>query len=344
MTQTMIGRAAPATEGTLSRLSNFMANRGFVLAFGIILPVAVYIVFVGWPILFNVYLSFTKWNGLAPDVIFVGFDNYVRLFGDPGFRGAFLNSLKWALLALSIHLFIGLTLSIVLHSGRVYFPAFFRSLIFLPFTMSLVTVGLMFSLILSPGFGVLDALLRGVGLEGLIRTWLGDYDVTIFVLIIIDAWAYLGIPLMMFHAGLSAINTELFDAARVDGAKRVATGLARHAAEPQAGHPHRDHAVDHPVAQDLRPGLGHDRRRSRRRHLGPWSLHVRHQLPSQRFRLRRYHRRGHALVQRRLRFDLSPGSCPQCSGLIAFAACSSDVLSRRLWSPRSRYCGSSRRF
>ncbi|MBU1175734.1 MAG: sugar ABC transporter permease [Alphaproteobacteria bacterium] len=213
-----IGLRSQVRETFLSKLADFMANRGFVLVFGIILPVAVYVVFVGWPILFNIYLSFTKWNGLAPDVVFVGIDNYIRLINDPGFRQAFFNSLKWALLALSIHLGIGLTLSILLHSGRVDFPAFFRSLIFLPFTMSLVTVGLMFSLILSPGFGVLDALLRGVGLEGLIRTWLGDYDITIYVLIIIDAWAYLGIPLMMFHAGLSAINTELFDAARVDGA------------------------------------------------------------------------------------------------------------------------------
>ena len=214
--QVLTSDAPPDTLA--SRFAEYASGRGFVLGFGIILPVAVFAVFVGWPILFNIYLSFTKWNGLSPDAAFVGFENYLRLFGDPGFRSAFLNSLTWAVLALSFHLVVGLVLAIVLHSGRVYFPNFFRSLIFLPFTMSLVTVGLMFSLILSPGFGIVDEALRAVGLEALIRPWLGDYDITLYVLILIDAWAYLGIPLMLFHAGLAAIDSELFDAARVDGA------------------------------------------------------------------------------------------------------------------------------
>jgi ABC-type sugar transport system permease subunit len=96
--------------------------------------------------------------------------------------------------------------------------------------MSLVAVGLMYSLILSPGFGAFDQVLRAVGLGGLVRTWLGDYNVTLYVLILIDCWAYTGVPLMLFHAGLGAIDPELFDAARLDGANNLQ--IIRHVIVP----------------------------------------------------------------------------------------------------------------
>ena len=191
----------------------------FIFGFGVALPLLVYAVFVGYPIIYNIYLSLTNWNGLSSKVPFVGFANYERLMHDPSFWNAFVNTVVWSVISLVINIVVPMALAIILASGRIFAPTLFRSLLFLPVTMSLVAVGLMYSLILSPGFGAFDQALRAIGLGAFVRTWLGDYNITLYVLIIIGCWAYIGVPLMLFHAGLGSIDPELFDAARLDGAK-----------------------------------------------------------------------------------------------------------------------------
>jgi ABC-type sugar transport system permease subunit len=192
-----------------------------IYGLGVAAPLLVYALFVGYPVVSNVYLSLTRWNGLSPTVPFVGLGNYVGLASDPGFRLALINTALWSALSLVIHIVVPIGLAIVLFSGRVFAPTLFRALLFVPVTMSLVAVGLMYSLILSPGFGIVDQAFRSVGLGGLVRTWLGDYDITLYVLILIDCWTYIGVPLMLFHAGLGSLDPHLVDAARIDGASPV---------------------------------------------------------------------------------------------------------------------------
>ena len=201
-----------------------------IYGLGVLLPLFVYAVFVGYPIVYNAYLSLTRWNGLSPTIPFVGLDNYLRLASDPGFRLALINTALWSVISLVIHIVVPMALAIILFSGRIFGPTLFRSLLFVPVTMSLVAVGLMYSLILSPGFGAFDQVLRAVGLGGLVRTWLGDYHITLYVLILIDCWAYIGVPLMLFHAGLGAIDPNLVDAARLDGAS--SPQIVRHVIVP----------------------------------------------------------------------------------------------------------------
>jgi ABC-type sugar transport system permease subunit len=213
--------------------SRFFSKRAATYGLGIGLPLAIYAVFIGYPIIYNIYLSFTRWNGLSPHIQFIGLDNYFRMLSDQNFTLAFFNTLQWAGIALVMHVGLGMALAILLFSGIVYFPTLLRSLLFLPMTLSLVAVSLMFSLILSPNFGVVDQMLNAVGLSASIRPWLGDWNLTLYILILIDAWAYLGIPLMLFHASLGGLDPVLFEAARLDGA----TGwqIARYVIIPALG-------------------------------------------------------------------------------------------------------------
>lgn len=199
----------------------FWANfrkHAFVWLGGVAAPLAVFAIFAGYPILYNLLLGFTKWNGLSREIKPIGLHNYIELARDPIFILSLLNSLKWTLLTLAFSVGLGFSLATVFFLGRVYFPSLYRSLIFLPVTVSLVAIGIMFSLILSPDFGLLDQSLRVLGLGGLPRPWLGDYHTALYVLIGVGIWAYMGVPLMLFHAGLSEIDPELLDAARLDGA------------------------------------------------------------------------------------------------------------------------------
>lgn len=185
---------------------------------GLVVPLIVFAIFAGYPVLYNLFLSFTKWNGLSPEIKPIGLNNYIELGRDPIFILSLVNTLKWTILSLIFSLGLGLSLAIILFLGKVYFRGLFRSLIFVPVTMSLVATGIMFSLILSPDVGLLDQILRALQLSRLIRPWLGDYHTALYVLIAIGVWGYVGIPLMLFHAGLNELDPELLDAARLDGA------------------------------------------------------------------------------------------------------------------------------
>ncbi len=198
----------------------------FISLWGLVVPLIVFAIFAGYPILYNLFLSFTKWNGLSREIKPIGLNNYIELGKDPIFVLSLVNTLKWTILTLIFSLGLGLSLSIILFLGKVYFRGLFRSLIFVPVTMSLVATGIMFSLILSPDFGLLDQTLRALQLDWLIRSWLGDYHTTLYVLIAIGVWGYVGIPLMLFHAGLNELDPELLDAARLDGASDLQ--IARH--------------------------------------------------------------------------------------------------------------------
>ncbi len=115
-------------------------------------------------IVYNIYLSLTSWNGLSPKVPFVGFANYARLLHDPSFWNAFVNTVLWSVISLVINIVVPMTLAIILASGRIFVPTLFRSLLFCRVTMSLVAIGLMYSLILSPGSRRLRSGLRAMGL------------------------------------------------------------------------------------------------------------------------------------------------------------------------------------
>ena len=84
--------------------------------------------------------------------------------------------------------------------------------------MSLIAVGLMFLLILNPIFGAFDTLLRAVGLGFLVREWLGDFRIAIYTLAVISGWAFTGLPMIFYFAGLGDVPKETIDAARIEGA------------------------------------------------------------------------------------------------------------------------------
>lgn len=208
------------------RCSEILRKHTLVFLLGLVVPLSIFVIFAGYPILYNLFLSLTKWNGLSAEIKFIGLRNYMELVKDPVFLLSLMNTLKWTILSLVFSLGLGLLLSIALFLGKVYWPALFRSLIFVPVTFSLVATGIIFSLILSPDFGLLDRTLRTLQLSSLIRPWLGEYQTALYVLIAIGIWGYVGIPLMLFHAGLCELDSELLDAARLDGASDFE--IARH--------------------------------------------------------------------------------------------------------------------
>ncbi len=184
---------------------------------GIIFPLALYFVFIGFPLIKTIHLSLFTWDGLSETMPFVGFSNYFQLIVDSDFYLSLINNIKWALLTILFPVLLGLILAVILQSGKIYCSGFIRAVIFLPSTMSLVMIGIMFSLILNPGFGALNNLFRAMGLDFLVREWLGDAKYALYTLIGVFSWHYIGLPMILFYSGIAVIPEELFESAKLEG-------------------------------------------------------------------------------------------------------------------------------
>jgi ABC-type sugar transport system permease subunit len=196
----------------------FARNHVFVTLFGIVAPVVLFACFIGYPIAYTIYLSFYEWNGMAPTKPFVGLSNYSYMFGDKYFYISLENNLKWLAVSLAFPVVLGFLIAYAMRVRAVYFPTLLRTAIFFPVTMSLVAVGLMFLLILNPIFGAFDSVLRALGLGFLVSEWFGDYRIAIYTLAFVGGWAFTGLPMIFYFAGIGDVPKETFDAARIEGA------------------------------------------------------------------------------------------------------------------------------
>jgi raffinose/stachyose/melibiose transport system permease protein len=178
---------------------------------------AIYSVVVVYPMIYSAWLSLFRWDGVAPTKIFVGLDNYgILLTQNDVFWIALRNNAIWLVAALLLPTSIGLGLAILLNS-RFRGSHIFRSVFYFPSVLSLAVVGL----ICHPDLGLLNQALTASGLQSLTRNWLSDPNIALYPVIIAATWNAVGLPMLLFLAGLQTIPEELHEAAKVEGAGPV---------------------------------------------------------------------------------------------------------------------------
>jgi multiple sugar transport system permease protein len=158
--------------------------------------------------------AFTDWQpGFSSE--WVGLDNFTELFGSPEFRQILINH-GILLLGIPLWVMLPLAISFVLYEG-VPGAGIFRSFMFFPATASPALLGILFGILLAPD-GALNSFLHTIGLGGLAADWLSDPHLVKPVLIVVLAWATMGMGVVIFSAALSAVPPELFESAELDGA------------------------------------------------------------------------------------------------------------------------------
>jgi len=184
--------------------------------------VLLYTAFMIYPLLDSLRLSlYTSVEGGG--LRFVGFENYARLLTDDQWAPQLWNALTNNFVFFAVHMLvqnpIGLLLAMLLSSRVVRGRAVYRTLIFTPTVLSVVLVGFIWRLILSPLWGISGDFFSLLGLEHLARfPWLGEESTALVTLSLVSVWQNVGIPMLLFLAALISIPDELLEAARVDGA------------------------------------------------------------------------------------------------------------------------------
>ncbi len=196
--------------------------RGTLTPYLFLLPaLAWYVVFLGYPMASSLFISFTDWDGLSSSKDFVGLTNYRDIFFDDRVsQHALKNNVIWTFVSLVVPVSIGLLLAVALNTtvpGR----NILRAIFFLPGVLPLVAVGLVWAWIYNPQFGFLNEFLRLIGLGGLARGWLSDFDTAFGATMVAAIWQGSGFPMILYLAGLQAIPKEQYEASRVDGANAL---------------------------------------------------------------------------------------------------------------------------
>ena len=176
-----------------------------------------YAVFMIYPFLQAIYLSFTDWNGAERVKRFVGFRNYREMVQDDLFWTSVGHTLIWVVIGTIGPLVIGLLLAQLLWRRPRGFTLF-RTVYFMPQVLSSVVIAIVWGWIYNPIFGILNQGLDRVGLEGLSRGWLGDPDFALYAVLVAAMWATVGFVFVVFLAGLQTVSRDLIEAATVDGA------------------------------------------------------------------------------------------------------------------------------
>jgi len=183
-----------------------------------ILPAFVlFVTLILWPTLKTFYYSSFEWPGFG-DMKFVGLGNYViALFEDIYLIGALKNNIIYLILTLIFEVGIGLVLAVLLDQKLKVF-GLFRALFFAPMMLSMVIVGLLWGFIFDVDYGLLNTVLRSLGLANWTRAWMSDPDFALLGICLTSGWKYAGFFMILFYAGLQRIPRQLIESAKLDGA------------------------------------------------------------------------------------------------------------------------------
>jgi raffinose/stachyose/melibiose transport system permease protein len=212
---------AKETSTTLPRRAKTRLSRArqerFSTWFFVGIPLAVYFVFVVLPIVYLIGLSVVEWDGLGP-WSFVGADNYVKVFNDDRFWISIRHNVVWAAATVFGTTLVGLFLALLLARTRAWGRGFFQIIYFLPQMISSVVIAIMWRWIYYPTDGPLNTALEAIGLGFLQRTWLGESQTVLPALFIAYTWVAYGFAMLTFLTAIDAVDGNLLDAAKMDGA------------------------------------------------------------------------------------------------------------------------------
>ena len=192
-------------------------RRAKLLPYLMVSPYLLFVsVFVVFPVLFCLFLTFHKWNIIAP-MQFAGMDNYSRLFQDRLFWKAIGNTLKFLLLHIPLQLVVSLSLAWLLNQ-KIRAASFFRASFFMPVIVSGVVVTILWQQLLGYDSGLINKLLLALG--GNKVGWLVDPDIAIYSIAVMATWKNVGLYVILFLIGLQTVPPQYYEAAELDGASR----------------------------------------------------------------------------------------------------------------------------
>jgi raffinose/stachyose/melibiose transport system permease protein len=208
----------PAALTSSRQVTNKVARREKIIGWLFASPaLLMYAFFVLLPLCMSIYYSFFRWDGIGP-MTWVGLRNYTTVLEDSDLLGTIFNAFQLVIWFSFIPVGLGLVVANVIHrvaTGRLGTVA--RTVLFLPQVIPLVAAGIIWGWLLALP-GLINEILRAVGLSVITRAWLGDFDWALPAVGVIGIWVLLGFCTVLLLTGMTKIDAALYESARIDGA------------------------------------------------------------------------------------------------------------------------------
>ncbi|MDD7201742.1 MAG: sugar ABC transporter permease [Sphaerochaetaceae bacterium] len=191
--------------------------RRHLVAYSFIAPNFIgFAVFTLAPMVFAFILAFLDWDGSPYNPMkFVGLRNFIRLGDDSQFAAAFKNTIIYTIATVPFTLVMALVIALLLNR-RMRGRDFFRTVSFFPYVASMVAVTAVWNMLFNPGMGPINQFLTSLGVKNP-PGWSTDKDWAMTTIVLFSVWKYMGYYMIIYLAGLQGVNTELYEAANLDG-------------------------------------------------------------------------------------------------------------------------------
>ena len=194
-------------------------KKGFdKVAFMFIAPAFIFFtLFLIVPTISSVYYSFTSWDGISPDVKFIGLANYKEIFTSARFGNALKNTVILTVFISLFENFFALVLALMVDHIR-WGKNFFRSAFYIPVLISGIVSGFIWKIMYNYNFGSINSILNSIGLGQFRQDWLGNTSLTLIMIGVVLVWKGAGYYMIIYLASLQSVSTDLIEAAQIDGA------------------------------------------------------------------------------------------------------------------------------
>lgn len=216
------------TSGTMlkrPRLFNSYERRHKLIGLAFAIPVIVFLLaFVLYPVLYNVWLSFTNASLIKKTSSFVGIDNYIKIFSNKLFLKYFWNTIRWTFFSVLGQLVLGLGIALLIARPMKGGTAL-RSFLLIPYVVPAVTLALVSKWIMNSDYGIVSYWLQQAGLVEARQSLLAMQGPAMWVVVILNVWRSYPFPMLIYWAALKSIDKQIYEAATVDGAGKWKTFL-----------------------------------------------------------------------------------------------------------------------
>ncbi|KIL41336.1 ABC transporter permease [Gordoniibacillus kamchatkensis] len=179
-----------------------------------------FLVFDLYPFVRAILMSFYSWSGVSDVKTFIGFDNYRTLLHDPIVWKSFKNNLFFLLVVPVVTMGLAMLFAVMLMRSKLKERLFYRTTFFFPNVLALVVISILWSFIFHPTFGILNSMLKGIGLSGLTHAWLGESGTVLWALAAPMVWQAVGYYMVIYMAAIEGIPPDMYEVAHLEGASQ----------------------------------------------------------------------------------------------------------------------------
>ena len=175
--------------------------------------------FLLYPLIKSIAMSFTDWNGFNPEYKWVGMENYTKLFtGTPAYWSSIKINLTFSFVSTLIQTVLGFFLAFVVYHMTSKWQNFYKIALYIPVILPASVIAVMWRFMLSPDTGLVNTILRLVGLDFLCHAWVGENATALGTIIAVNTWQYVGFTMVLYYIAMQNIPLDVLESAEIDGA------------------------------------------------------------------------------------------------------------------------------